>query len=415
MLAQCWIVEDPVINGAKDLRVRNRTILQVVPRLGSGGAERTTVEMAQAIVADGGRAIVVTAGGRLAEQVVRSGGEIILMPVHRKDPVSILANAGRLERIIKERDVDLVHARSRGPAWSAGMAARRRDVPFVTTFHGAHEASNALKRWYNSALVKSDLVIANSRYTADRIRKNYNIGDERIRIIPRGANLDWFDPGAVMPERVEKATADWMEGAPSDAFRILLPARLTAWKGQELSIDALALLTNRALKSQDKAGKIASLRLVICGGAQDRGDFERRLRARITERGVREMVKLVGEIADMPAAYVWADVVLAPSLTPEPFGRTAVEAGAMGVPVVAAAHGGAIETLVDGVTGILFEPGSAAALANALGALEATPHDQRRAMGEAAQARVRAIYSSRAMCDATLKIYGELEDCGARQ
>lgn len=381
------------------------TILQVVPRLGSGGAERTTAEMAGAIVEAGGRAFVVSQGGRLAADISRAGGELIEAPVHRKDPASILSNARILGRIIRDRGVDLVHARSRGPAWSAAAAARRTGVPLVTTFHGAHKAANIIKRWYNSSLVKGDAVIANSRFTGDRIIADYGVGPDRLKIIPRGADLIAFNPLAVSEDRVNRVTAGW--NGEKNAVRFVLPARLTPWKGQSLAIDAAAIL-----KGQVSAGKLPPLRLVLCGGAQDDRQYEGRLRAQIEERGVRDMVQLVGECADMPAVYAWADAVIAPSERPEPFGRTAVEAGAMCKPVAAAAHGGFLETVIDEETGLLFEPGSASALAAAMGAL-AVNRARRIQMGDAAAARVRAVYSTSAMCDATLKVYRVLLGRGA--
>lgn len=381
------------------------TVLQVVPRLGAGGAERSTVEMAGAIVEAGGRALVVSHGGRLAADISRAGGELIEAPVHRKDPASIRSNARILGRIIRERGADIIHARSRGPAWSAAAAARRTGVALVTTFHGAHKGDNIIKRWYNSSLVKGDAVIANSRFTGERIIADYGVGPDRLKIIPRGADLIAFNRVAVSDDRINRVTAGW--GGEKDTVRFVLPARLTPWKGQTLAIDAAALVMK-----QVSAGKLPPLRLVLCGGAQEDRRYEARLRAQIAERGVRDMVQLVGECVDMPAVYAWADAVIAPSLRPEPFGRTAVEAGAMGIPVVAAAQGGFVETVIDEETGLLFEAGSAPALADAMGRL-AQSEPRRTQMGDAAAARVRAVYSTSAMCDATLRVYRDLLGGGA--
>ena len=383
------------------------TILQVVPRLGSGGAERTTVEMAAAIVEAGGRAIVASHGGRLEADILRAGGEFVAAPVHRKDPASILSNGRMLARIIRDHKVDLIHARSRGPAWSAAAAARRTGTPLVTTFHGGHSAANVFKRWYNSSLVKGDAVIANSRFTGERIAAEYGVLPERLKIIPRGADLSVFNPLAVSNDRVKHVSAGWNEGITDNTPRFLLAARLTPWKGQALAIDAAAILKSRA-----EAGKSPLLRLVLCGGAQDEPRFEADLRAQIEKRGVRDMVQLVGECADMPAAIAWSDAVIAPSLRAEPFGRVAVEAGAMGKPVIAAAHGGYLETIVDEETGILIGPGSASALADAMERL-AGDRALRNRLGDAASSRVRAVFSTQAMCDSTLGVYKELLGCGA--
>jgi len=382
------------------------TILQVVPRLGSGGAERTTVEIAAAIVEAGGRALVVSHGGRLEDDIMRAGGEFIAAPVHRKDPASIFANSRTLGRIIAENNVDLIHARSRAPAWSAAAAAKRAGLPFVTTFHGAHGAANKLKRWYNSSLVKGDAVIANSRFTGERIIADYDIDPAKLKVIPRGADLSVFNPQTISADRVQRISKAWSEGA-DDAPRFLLAARLTPWKGQSLAIEAAA-----KLKSRNNAGNAPVLRLVLCGGAQGLPKYEAQLRAQIDEYGVCDMVQLVGECADMPAAIAWSDAVLAPSTRAEPFGRVAIEAGAMGKPVIASGDGGYLETIIDGETGILFEPGSASSLADAMARL-AGDRALRERLGDAGAARVRAVYSSRAMCDATLNVYRNLLGRGA--
>ena len=378
------------------------TILQVVPRLGAGGAERTTLEMARAIVSAGGRALVGTASGRLAVDIERAGGEIITLPVHRRDPVSILRAAGMLGRLIEKESVDLVHARSRAPAWSAGLAARRAGRPFVTTFHGIHPATSPFKRWYNSGLVRSDIVIANSRFTAERIATNYGVAGSKVRVIPRGADLNTLNPNANIAGRVNRLVENWGLENADPGVKFLLPARLTPWKGQMVAVEAVSLL-----KSKLNAGKLPGLTLVLCGGVQGNRDYEAALRAKIDERGVRDMVHMVGETADMPAAYCWADIVLAPSVRAEPFGRTAVEAGAMGKPVVASNHGGALETVVDRETGLFAKPGDAQELADAMVQL-ACDGALREKLGQQGQARVRALYSSAVMCDATLSVYREL-------
>ena len=378
------------------------TILQAVPRLGSGGAERTAVEIAAAVCEAGGRALIATHGGRLEDEVTRAGGEIIHAPIHRKDPASILSNAALLTRIIRREGVHLLHARSRGPAWSAIFASRRAGVPMVTTFHGAHSAKNPVKRWYNSALVKGDFVIANSRFTGECIAKDYRIEPERVKIIPRGADIGVFNRGAVSAARVSRLLSEWSIDGNEDSIKFLCPARLTPWKGQALAVEAAALL-----KSQVDAGKIPAFRLVLCGGAQGDKSFLSALRAQINERGVRDMVQLVGECADMPAAIAWSDAVIAPSLRAEPFGRVVAETGAMGKPAIAAAHGGFLETIVDEETGLLFEPGSAAALAAAMSRLGGDRATAKR-LGDAAASRVRAVYSTQAMCDATLNVYKDL-------
>jgi glycosyltransferase involved in cell wall biosynthesis len=381
----------------------DHTILQVIPRLDAGGAERTTLEVAKAISSAGGKALVATAGGRLSAEIEKAGGEIIFMPVHSKNPAMIWFNSGALARLIRNRHVDLIHARSRAPAWGALAAAKKTGVPFVTTYHGAYEEKGPVKRYYNSSMLRGDCVIANSRYTGESIINSNLIDPQRVRIIPRGADLDVFDPAKVSAARINQVVEAWGVPVENAGFKLLLPARLTPWKGHETAIEAMAIL-----KSRGASGKGDGLTLVFCGGAQGRKAFEQSLRAKIDERGVRDMIHLVGDCADMPAAYSWADAVLAPSTQPEAFGRVAVEAGAMGKPVIASNHGGARETVIDNETGILVAPGDAIALADAIERLRALPADEREIMGDNGRARATSIYSSTAMCDATLRAYSEL-------
>ncbi len=385
----------------------DHTILQIVPRLDAGGAERSTMEIAGAIVGAGGRALVATAGGRLAPEIEKLGGEIIELPVHSKNPAVIWNNGGRLARLAAERGVELIHARSRAPAWSALAAARKIGVPFVTTYHGAYEASGQIKRMYNSSMLRADCIIANSRFTAAAIARTNQVDPEHLQVIPRGADLSVFDPATVGEARINHIAAGWGAAGEKNAFKVLLPARLTAWKGHETAIDAVATLKSRVESSSD-TGQMTGLTLVFCGGAQGRRDFDETLRAMIDERGIRDMVHLVGDCADMPAAYGWADVVIAPSTRPEAFGRVVVEAGAMGKPAIASNHGGACETVIDGETGFLVTPGDPAALADAIERIWRMTPQERRIMGENGRARATSVYSSAAMCDATLRVYSKL-------
>jgi len=381
----------------------NHTILQVIPALEAGGAERTTLEIAGAVVRAGGRALVASRGGRLSDDIEMAGGEVIPMPVHSKNPLTVWMNGGRLARLIRERDVDLIHARSRAPAWSALAASKKTGIPFVTTYHGAYQAAGPLKRYYNSSMLRADCVIANSRYTGAAIARLSGVEADRLRIIPRGADLEVFDPARVSEDRIRQLIDDWGLDGENRSFRVLLPGRLTAWKGHETAIEAVA-----RLKSRGGSGNDQGLTLVFCGGAQGRSDYETALRAMIEERGVRNMVHLVGDCADMSAAYAWSDLVISPSTRPEAFGRVAVEAGAMEKPVIATNHGGAAETIMDGESGILVAPGDATELADAIDRVRRMPDAERTVMGENGRARAASVYSASAMCDATLRVYSDL-------
>lgn len=388
------------------------TVLQIIPALDAGGAERTTAEIARAVVEAGGRALVATRGGRLAGEIEAAGGEIVPMPVHSKNPLVILANRQRLATLVERQRVDILHVRSRAPAWSALMAATATGRPLVATYHGAYAANGPLKRLYNSAMVRADAVIANSEFTAASIRAQYEIDGRRLIVIPRGADLDAFDPGKVNAARAEALARAWGLPAAVGALRLLLPGRLTPWKGQAEAIAAAALFAGRAQEKAAAAGASQQrvLQLVLAGDAQDRDGYVASLRQEIDRRGVRDMIHLVGHCADMPAAYAWADAVLCPSTRPEAFGRVAVEAAAMGRPAIAADHGGTRETVIDGETGILTPPGDIEAIADAMADMAAMGVGGRAAMGARAQTRARQVYSSAAMCAATLDVYRGLVD-----
>ncbi len=380
-----------------------KTVLQVVPRLDAGGAERTTLEIADAVVRSGGRALVFTEGGRLEEAIRNAGGEIIRGPAGSKNPLVMWVNAGLISEIIAREKVDILHARSRAPAWSACWAARRTGTAFVTTYHGAYKAAGPVKRFYNSSMLRGDRVIANSHFTADRIAGLGALDASRIAVIPRGVDIDLFDPKKISTERVNGLAKQWALGE-NTGFKLLLPARLTAWKGHETAVAAVSALMART-ERPGATGQIPALTLVFCGGAQGRDAYERRLRTVVEESGVRSMIHFVGDCADMPAAYAWADAVLSPATEPEAFGRVAVEAGAMGKPVVAADHGGARETVVHRETGFLAAPGDAKALARMIETLVTMSGNARRVMGEKARERVSSLFSSAAMCDATIGTY----------
>lgn len=310
------------------------TILQVVPRLDAGGSEQAALEIAEALVGAGASALVATEGGRMATAITDGGGEIIPLPVASKNPLNILANARRLARLIAERGVDLVHARSRAPAWSAFLAARRTRRPFVTTYHGAYGDPGPLKSAYNSVMGRGDRVIANSRYTADLIASRNPQARERIRIIYRGVDLAKFAPGAVSEDRLARLRSAW--GVNKTQPIVLQAARLTRWKGQVDVIEAALLLL-----AEDRAGDGV---FILAGDAQGREGYRQELEQLIA--GLSGRVKLVGHCADMPAAFALAQVAVVASTEPETFGRTSIEAQAMGCPVIVTDIGAAPETVV---------------------------------------------------------------------
>ena len=369
-----------------------------MPRLDAGGAERTTIDMAGALAHEGWRALVVCAGGRMMGELEAAGGEWIAMDAASKSPITILANAIRIKRIIARENVKLVHARSRAPAWSALIAARMAGVPFVTTYHGIYSASNALKRWYNSVMVRGDAVIANSEWTAARIQREYRQAPKRVVVIPRGVDTHVFDPAGIAPDRITALHQQWkVQGGD---VVVLLPGRLTRWKGQGVLIDALAQMK--------RAGTLDRIHAVLAGDAQGRDAYEAELRAAVATAGLTDSVCIPGHVSDMAAAYAAADIVVSASVEPEPFGRVPAEAGAMAKPVIATDHGGARETVLPGHSGVLTPPDDARALATALEQMIALGDDGRRSMGAAGRTHILGRYTSERMCSATLALYREI-------
>jgi glycosyltransferase involved in cell wall biosynthesis len=379
--------------------VTEPAILQVIPALSAGGAERSTVDIARALVRCGFRALVATQGGRMEHELAAAGGELIKMPVASKSPWRILRNARALAKIIREQNVVIIHARSRAPAWSALLAARRCGIPFVTTYHGVYNARTRLKRWYNSIMARGDAVIANSQWTARHILAVYRFQPKRLKVIPRGMDLDYFNPVKVEPDRVQTMREWW--GAKDGERVVLLPGRLTRWKGQ--------LVFARAFGKLKREGRLPErVRAVIAGDAQGRRSYVQEVIATIAREGVGDTVILATHIGDMPAAYLAADIVVSASTDPEAFGRVPPEAAAMGRAVIATDHGGARETVLSGESGLLVKPNSATALADALAELLAKSPAQLAAMGRAGRAHIQETYTVEHMCGETLRLYGML-------
>jgi glycosyltransferase involved in cell wall biosynthesis len=376
----------------------NPAILQVIPALDAGGAERTTIDIARALVRDGFRALIATAGGRMEKLLDATGVEIIHLPLDSKAPHAIIANVHRLIRLIRRHNVRLLHARSRAPAWSALLAARGTGVPFVTTYHGIYNASNPLKRLYNSVMVKGDAIIANSQWTADHIVREHQIPRELISVIHRGVDLEEFDPAGVAPDRVTALRAQW--GAPAGETLIVLPGRLTRWKGQLILIEALAQLA--------KLGMLNNVKAILAGDPQGRNEYMTELHQAIADRELQGIVQIAPHIADMPAAYLLSDIVVSASTDPEAFGRVAAEAAAMGRPVIATDHGGARETVLAKRSGLLVPPANPVALTDALRTLLSMTGEQRRQLGDTGRRHVRAHFSLERMCTDTIGLYRSL-------
>lgn len=375
------------------------TILQIVPELETGGAELSAIEITEAIVKGGGRALVLSEGGRLAPRIGVAGGEFVPFAAKTKNPIRIAFNGRAIAKLIREEGVDLVHARSRAPAWSALRAAKATGRPFVTTYHGAYSEKSKPKRLYNSVMARGDLVIANSEFTAELIQQRYGTNPELIRVIHRGVDITKFDPAMVSKERIEKLAQRW--SVVPGQMVVLHPARLTSWKGQKIVIEAAEIL------ARDRSDLV----FILAGDAQGRGGYVAELEVQIAAAKLQDRVRLVGHCDDMPAAFALAATAIIASIEPEAFGRTAAEAQAMGCPVIATAIGAPQETVLPAGpvrTGWLVAPRDATALAGAIRDALALSNEALAEIGTRARARVVEQFSAIAMQRKTLAVYDSL-------
>lgn len=369
-------------------------ILQIVPVLGPGGAEQGCIDIAAELVQSGAHAIVVSHGGPRVPELVRIGATHINMPVHSKNPFIMWKNALKLRQLIRRHNVNIVHARSRAPAWSAWHACKNTAARFMTTCHAPYNIDGESKRFYNSSISLGERVIAISETVADYLVKNYKMDPDKIRIIPRGIALEKFHPTAVTPERLITLSRQWR--VPDGANIIMLPGRITRWKGHHVLIEAIARLGRR------------DIFCVIIGSDQGRTEYRKELEETIQSKGLGGRVRIVDHCNDMPAAYMLATVVISASTDPEGFGRVPVEAQAMGRPIIATDHGGARETIVRNETGWLIAPNDPEALENAINEALALNATQRAILATRAMAHVAANFTREQMADRTMDVYAEL-------
>ena len=371
-------------------------IVQILPALNRGGVERGTVEVADAIVKNGWKSIVISNGGLLTSQLKRVGATVYEVPVHRKNPFLWGSARRQIKRILQQEGADIVHVRSRAPAWIALPAANSLGIATVSTVHSKFAPANIFKKIYNGKMLKADRVIAISHFVENEIFTHYGKSGvaEKLSVIHRGVDLGMFDPKAVNQQRII-AEADRL-GLPDDKSIIMLPARATSWKGHEILIQALAQLSDK------------DAILMLLGIEDGPPAYAEKLRTMAVQYGLGGRVRIGAGSRDMPAALMLADVVAMPSIKPEPFGRVAIEALAMGRPVVAFRHGGAVESIDEGRTGWLADPLSVDSLAEALQtALNLTPR-KRRALVKDARQQMTNQFSKDMMCKRTLAVYKSL-------
>ena len=370
-------------------------IVQIVPQMNRGGVERGTVEIAEAISARGWKAVVICNGGRMENQLRRAGAEVYTLPVDTKNPLKWPAVRRRLKAVLLSVGADIVHVRSRAPAWIALPLTRAMGIHSISTIHSKFVPQNFVKRIYNQKMLSADGIIAISDYVKSVITSHYSeaISEKAIQVIHRGVDLDVFDPVKVSQHRIVRLSETL--NLPDDGPVVMLPARATEWKGHAPLIEAVA-----RLEAKD-------VTLLLLGAGDGHSRFIERLRALAIKTGLDGRLRIASGTDDMPAALMLADVVAMPSTIPEPFGRVALEAQAMGRPVVAFKHGGAIESIQEGETGWLAEPNNVEDLARCLQlALKLGPR-QRTIWAKRARAHVEFAFSTQQMCEKTLEIYAD--------
>ena len=370
-------------------------IVQIVPQMNRGGVERGTVEIAEAISARGWKAVVICNGGRMENQLRRAGAEVYTLPVDTKNPLKWPAVRRRLKAVLLSVGADIVHVRSRAPAWIALPLTRAMGIHSISTIHSKFVPQNFVKRIYNQKMLTADGIIAISDYVKSVITSHYSeaISEKAIQVIHRGVDLDVFDPVKVSQHRIVRLSETL--NLPDDGPVVMLPARATEWKGHAPLIEAVA-----RLEAKD-------VTLLLLGAGDGYSRFIERLRALAIKTGLDGRLRIASGTDDMPAALMLADVVAMPSTIPEPFGRVALEAQAMGRPVVAFKHGGAIESIQEGETGWLAEPNNVEDLARCLQlALKLGPR-QRTIWAKRARAHVESAFSTQQMCEKTLEIYAD--------
>ena len=376
----------------------NLKVLQVIPKLGYGGAETGCYDIAHYLPENDCGSFIVTSGGELLKFVDKKKVKIIKLPVHSKNPLIIFINFLALVAIILVKNISIVHARSRAPAWSCLLAAKITGRKFVTTFHGTYNFNNKIKKFYNSVMVRSDLIIAGSNFIFSHIKDNYTKylnAKKKLLVIFRGINVDYFDPTTKLDSDEKKLLKKWQ--IEKDKKIILLPGRLTAWKGQEVFIEAINLV-NIELGYE-------AFYAVILGSDQGRDLYKKKL-IRITEQHrLNNQVKFIDHCNDMALAYKVSDIVISASIEPEAFGRVAVEAQSMEKPIIASDIGGSNETIIDEKTGFLFESNNAKSLSKKILKVLSMDETLLQSIGKEGRKNIIQKFNVEKMCFSTYSEY----------
>ena len=377
-------------------KVKNPVVLQVLPELNQGGVELGTIQIAEALTNKGYKNYVTSQGGRMEHQLDRLGVKHIKLPLKTKNPIKILINAYKLTKIIKEEGINIVHARSRAPAWSAYIAAKKAKVTYLTTFHGTYGLGPMrIKRIYNRIMTLGEKIIVISSHIKNHVMQHYNIPEEKLVFVHRCVDVEKFNPETISSERQKTMIEQY--DIPTDKQIILLIGRLTRWKGQELLIDALAKIKNRN-----------DFHCIFTGDDQGRIEYSQGLIQKIKDNDMNTMFTFIKHTDDVPALMKVCDIVVSASIEPEAFGRIAAEGEAMGKIVIASNIGGSLDNIKDNVTGRHFISGDANDLSQKITwALDLT-NQERQEFSKNAQNYVKENFTKQIMCDKTIKLYQEL-------
>jgi glycosyltransferase involved in cell wall biosynthesis len=379
----------------------NLKVLQVIPKLGYGGAETGCYDLAHYLPENDCGSYIVTSGGELLKFIDKKKVKIIKLPVHSKNPLIIFINFLALICVILINNISIVHARSRAPAWSCLLAAKITGRKFVSTFHGTYNFNSKIKKFYNSVMVRSDLIIAGSNFIFSHIKENYAKyldAKKKLLVIFRGINVDYFDPTSKLDSDEKKLLKEWQ--IEKDKKIILLPGRLTGWKGQEVFIEAVNLV-NIELGYE-------AFFAVILGSDQGRDLYKKKL-IRLTEQHrLVNQVKFIDHCKDMALAYKVSDIVVSASIEPEAFGRVAVEAQSMERPIIASNIGGSNETIIDEKTGFLFESNNAKSLSIKILKVLSMDEASLQSIGKEGRKNIIQKFNVEKMCFSTYSEYKRL-------
>ena len=376
-------------------------VLQVIPKLGYGGAETGCYDIAHYLAENECGSFIATSGGELLKFVKKDKVKIIRLPVHSKNPVLIIFNALVLAIYIIFYKINIVHARSRAPAWTSYIASFLTNRVFVTTFHGTYNFKSNLKKFYNSIMLRSKLTIAGSNFIFNHINDNYNeylSKEKKLRVIFRGINIDYYSSKNISILKQEKLKKEW--DLFSNNFTILLPGRLTYWKGQENFIESLNIL----IEDYD----ITNFQAIILGSDQGRKVYKKKLINLVARYNLNKKIKFVSHCEEMPLAYSLADVVVSSSIEPEAFGRVSVEAQSMGKPIIASNIGGSKETIVNKKTGFLYKHDDPRELAKSLNTVIQLSPEELKSMGNEGRKNIAKKFDVETMCQSNLKEYKKL-------